>query len=35
MKRLWRWFMTCPPLPDDTPPLDKVALLAGIRYPCC
>jgi hypothetical protein len=34
MKRLWQWFITCPPDPDR-PPLDKVALLAGIRYPCC
>ena len=34
MKRLWHWFITCPADPGN-PPLDKVALLAGIKYPCC
>jgi hypothetical protein len=34
MRRFWRWLVTCPVDPD-TPPLDKTALMAGIRYPCC
>jgi hypothetical protein len=34
MKRFWHWLCTCPP--DTTGhPVDKAAILAAIKFPCC
>lgn len=34
MKRFWHWLCTCPPAPKGQP-VDRVAVLASIKFPCC